>query len=359
MKPSLFSLFQRSRYRRTLGLSDTLEDDEASENKWAQRERFAVAAIAYCLKNDRDFFDHFVHNVCEAQTKEDLEQFDVLIEQKFWGDLAIIKRDEAAAYIVECKISAPLHAHQNPSTKTFWREGYGYHMLEYFPVRTQLRYVVLGYKPHLPAKKGPRINWTQKSWDTVASTTKSPLILDLYDSLGKLGVTRFRSRITDTMKKAATAENACETYDVLKSAYEDLGLAEGRFSADILCDLNEGWWDFGLLIHTTRREADSAYFHGKLQRAVGSKGSRLGWFGYSQQDKKSGVCFSVWFFCGAHGGRRLEERLRKSSRTRAYVQPRRADGSFEVRMPKNIAEKAIRSGDKEWFFKVIRIAAGV
>ena len=271
---------------------------------------------------------------------------------------ALIKRDETAAYVIECKISAPLRPHQNPSTKIFWREGYGRHILAHFPVGTQLRYIVLGFKPKLRVKKGPRIDCTQKWWDALERTTKSPLILDLYDSLGKLGVTRFRSRITDTMKKAATVENACETYEVLRSAYEDLGLAEGRFLADILCDLNEGWWDFGLAIRTTRREADPDYFHGKLQRAVGSTGAQIGWFGYSQQDRKSGVCFSVWFFCGLKARRSLEQRLKKNPLTRAYVQPHRADGSFEVRMPKNIAEKTISSGDKDWFVRVIRIAAG-
>jgi hypothetical protein len=361
MKPSFFSLFQRSRYRRTPGESDDPEDDlEASEDKWAQRERFAVAAIAYCLKNDRDFFDHFVRNVCRVQAEEDSRQFDILIEEKLWGDLALIKRDEAVAYIIECKISAPLGDHQNPSTKIFWQEGYGHHILARFPdFRTQLRYVVLGFKRKLPARKGPRIDWSQKSWDALEGVKNSPLIVDLYDSLGNLGVGRFRSRITNTMKKAATAENACETYDVLRSAYEDLGLAEGRFLADIACDLNAGWWDFGLAIRTTRREADSGYFHGRLQRAVGSTGAQIGWFGYSQGDRKSGVCFSVWFFCGPKARRSLEQRLKKKALTRVYVQPHRPDGSFEVRMPKNIAEQTISSGDKEWFVKVIRIAAGV
>lgn len=357
MKPSLFSLFQRSRYRRN---PSDAEDDDISEDRWAQRERFAVAAIAHCLTNNRHFFDHFVRNVCGAQANEDSSQFDILIEDERWGDLAIIKRDEAVAYVIECKISAPLGDHQNPSMKLFWEEGYGHHILARFPnVRTKLHYIVLGFKRELPERRGPRINWTQKSWDALASTTKSPLILDLYDSLGKLNVTTFRSRITDTMKRAATAENACETYDILQSAYDDLHLAEGRFLADIACDLKEGWWDFGLLIRTTRREADPGFFHGKLQRAIGPTEARLGWFGYSQADRKSGVCFSVWFFCGPKAGRSLEQRLKKNPLTRAYVQRRRPDGSFEVRMPKNIAEQNISSGDKEWFVKVIRIAAGV
>jgi len=43
MKPSLFSLFQRSRYRRIHGESNDPEDDlEALKDKWAQRERFAL-----------------------------------------------------------------------------------------------------------------------------------------------------------------------------------------------------------------------------------------------------------------------------------------------------------------------------
>jgi len=160
------------------------------------------------------------------------------------------------------------------------------------------------------------------------------------------------------MKKANTAKDVCETYAVLRSAYDSAKLGEDKFSQEMDYSTDGDWWYFGLAIKSSRRDVDLHSNHGKLQRAVNPTGPEIAWFGYQQNDPKSGVCFAVWFYYGNGAEKKLERRLKKNIAPSGYVNLHRnaSPPAIEVRMPKSIAEQDIREGDKDWFVKIIEAA---
>jgi hypothetical protein len=293
VKPSLYSLFRRSEYQRPAS-----NDEAENEKRWEQCERFAVAAIAYCLENNREFCGYFLMNICGAGEEDLSIRFEIIVEDDLWGDLVLLC--DRKVYVVECKIDAALMPHQNPSTDEFWREGgYGKKITDRFANNeTTLRYLVLGWDLPLKHRSGPRIQWSQKYWHHLDGFCKSSMIFDLYDTLGNLGVTIFRSRIARNMRKSNNVREACEAFAVLRSAYDTLQLRKDKFEPEIDYSAEGDRWYFGLDICVSRRFQDVESNHGRLQRIVNPPGPAIGWFGYQQNDPESGVCFAVWFYCG-------------------------------------------------------------
>src|SRR5437773_436287 len=65
MKAGFLSLFTRSLYRGTASRIRELEpESEEGRRVHEERERFAAAAIAFCLEHDRSFLQHFWKKVC-------------------------------------------------------------------------------------------------------------------------------------------------------------------------------------------------------------------------------------------------------------------------------------------------------
>src|SRR5437773_4306073 len=133
-------LFARGRYvtRRSLAQNEALADD--SSYKHAERERFAVAAIAFCCEHDAHFQDHFLRVVA------DLKQTNVNkieVEPQQWGDLVLEGNKDVV--VLEFKLDALLAGHQDPNSEgRLFKIGYGAKIVEKYGSNRKLRYVIVG-----------------------------------------------------------------------------------------------------------------------------------------------------------------------------------------------------------------------
>ena len=248
MVPSLYSLFRRSKYSNEPAGGD--DDDDARERSQRQVERFAVAAIGFCLTQDPAFRSHFLQRICNERVNSAGSNFEILIEDEAWGDLTLLSEDRSLAFVIEGKINAPLQPHQNPdSREEFWQLGYGKDLKEHFrSFRTRVTYIVLGYPEQLRRLKDTNgIALRQKFWEDLATDfPRTPLSHDLYRCLAALGVAAFRSSQTNNMKQASHAKSASQTHRLLKDLLKELKLVGVRHYDDISYEPDEDWWYFGI-----------------------------------------------------------------------------------------------------------------
>src|SRR5437016_752014 len=117
MKPSFSSLFKRGRY----SPREDQDDSKAATKRREERERFAVAALAFCLRHDEGFLRHFWEKICyvpsDPAQMPPITADDVFVEWQPWADLAL--RSEIATqdylWVVEAKAGASLQPKQNPA----------------------------------------------------------------------------------------------------------------------------------------------------------------------------------------------------------------------------------------------------
>ena len=95
MEPGFLSLFSRSLYRGTASrLRDLEPESEEYRRVHEERERFAAAAIAFCLKHSDKSRRHFWEKICKAP--DDPEQMPpiptngIFLEPAHWADLRLI-----------------------------------------------------------------------------------------------------------------------------------------------------------------------------------------------------------------------------------------------------------------------------
>ena len=210
MKPSLYALFRRSKYAK--GLEVEGDDEQSVQRRHLQTERFAVAAIAFCLKHDEEFLRHFLAKVCDEPAANG--PFEMFIEDHSWGDLVLVAADHSLVLVVECKIKADLEDHQNPAhdSRMFWSEGYGKQILEHYGTAQPIKYIVLGYPLQLVQLPPKRIEIVclQKFWtDLRIGFPTTRLCEDLKLTLAALHVTTFRSEKSNRMKKSIDVKKRC------------------------------------------------------------------------------------------------------------------------------------------------------
>src|SRR5882724_9194058 len=111
MRPSFFTLFKRGRY---LSTPDDGNESGAARILRVERERYAVAALAFCLRHEENFRKHFLEKVCRVP--EDPEQMPpinadgIAIEPPEWADLSLTSDGPKSRFmwVIEAKAGAPL-----------------------------------------------------------------------------------------------------------------------------------------------------------------------------------------------------------------------------------------------------------
>src|SRR5258707_840043 len=118
VNPGFINLFARSRYGRASRIQELEPESEEGRRDHEERERFAAAAIAFCLKHDPAFLQHFWEKVCcQDGKRESPGTITVEVEPRHWADLLLKGGDQLC--VVEMKIGASLAGHQNPTSNIF------------------------------------------------------------------------------------------------------------------------------------------------------------------------------------------------------------------------------------------------
>jgi hypothetical protein len=305
MKPTLFSLFKRGKYYQRKHINP-LEPGEAPTVEEIQErkelERFAVAAIAFCLQHHDAFLNHFFNAVCRREGDPPLDEWSIDIEPHTWSDLAIYNRSPSGTfvYIVECKIGAGLADHQNPDKKEFAKKGgYGRILEASEPKDAALRYTVLGYRPTLTCSQiypGLRVVAQQKAWSDIVETF-SPLgiALDLFNSLAQLGIPQFAYRHTNTTKMNSQLADAAKAGQVLAHVADRLQILDSYRSVESWWESDKDWC-FGLIVRPLPPKLGKSDNQRKLMSLVGETEEEICWFGYEPHALED-LQLSVWFYC--------------------------------------------------------------
>ncbi len=355
----MLNLFRRSGYA-----ASRHDDDQSEKILFGQRERFAVAAIAFCACHDQTFRRRYIETICDKLPGVNVglyvDTMTVEVEPHAWSDLLLT--NEKAVVVVEHKIGASLQPHQDPDQEDRFLSakgkpvGYGARMMAHHPSK-YLGYVVLG-KEFGTRTVGDRIHCSSVPWQGILpqSGKETPLEGDLFDCLGSFGVSSFNLRHIrhEIMNKAFVKEAAgsARLFEVLHEVCTTAGLKPGKISYGNDTLYSPGEFCFGLPFQKGRSDS-LATKQGRLSKLVSPTGKDIGWFGYEKyvapdwqpQPGEEGGITTVLLYCGDKKARQKTVAKSKPFDVRLSADP----GSFVVRLVK--PAKASQ-GDREWFLNV-------
>ena len=190
-----------------------------------QHERFSVACLALVLKHELDFRKEFLRLICEYASLENSDQFEVIVEPNKAADLVLDAKEIKCVFVIECKIRAPLEAHQRFGTPEFNQdEGYGKHINTYFKNGyKQVTYITLQNDSEEKSDASQKIKYLSKKWgDLEVNDTikKNPWVEDLFGALAARGVEYFAeyNKLTKNMNMISKASDACKVEFLLDNA---------------------------------------------------------------------------------------------------------------------------------------------
>lgn len=308
-EPSLFRLFSRSRYRTVLpngGGNEGLAETEIR----SERERFATAAVAFCLKHSPTFRQHFWKTICRGEADPaEIPELTVDLEPHAWADLRVVDEvgTHRTVWVIEFKLDSELADKQNPTELSAFVEpdvGYGAQFRASEIPGSDLRYVVLGSQK-LPAGKGfvagLNISWHARRWRDLVegAVPEDALTADLFDSLGQLGIAAFRMKTTKTIAVAGDFRAAADAWEVLTAvgSAEQCGFRPTYWNLAVETPA-DGHFNVGAYLKPPPAKKASSVIHHRLAQAIGGTGGNLAWAGY-----ETGASIpdrfrrSIWFYC--------------------------------------------------------------
>ena len=359
MRPSFFSLFQRSNYYHRASIDLETRSDSSNEARRERKEveRYIVAAIAFCLQHDREFRNCFFAATCSYKRDPPLGRWSIEVEPHAWGDLVIRNRTTSGhfVYAVECKVGAVLDHHQNPDKRSFrGKKGYG-RVLSATEKEAELRYTVLGYRG--PPLRLPRffpklrLRVGQRHWaDVVAAySPKEGITLDLFNSLGHIAIPEFSYRHTDKMKIGTNALDAAKAGEVITHTAEKLGILSEYMELEPWFESKQDWC-FGYILKKLPPRQGKSPNQRQLMRIVDSDAGdgEIGWFGY-EPDGAKGRKLSVYLYCGGKKPAAKVERQLLPKFQQVTVKGREDSNLVDVVVSTN--EHSLLS-DRDWFLSV-------
>ena len=211
-------MFKRGRYGAPDASGD--EDTPNAAAKRNEQERFTAAALAFCFKHDSTFRQHFWDRICrsdgDSSTPDSIE-----LEPCHSADLLVRSGSplRRVIHVIECKVGADLKPHQDPRDPAFITTGgYGFKLRQYVGELADLKYIVLGLRRTLNLPEADptlRIRFAEKGWsDLEGCMATTPLMKDLFNSLGEMRVGRFHMSKTKNIPPITTGlqsvGNACD-----------------------------------------------------------------------------------------------------------------------------------------------------
>jgi len=325
-----------------------------------ERERFAVAALAQCLKYDRVLLKHFWQRVCrvpgDPSVIPDIAATDILLEPPHWADLRVVSDNHSKRFVwvIEVKAGTRLDERQRPDRPdVFMRPGYGYGALfveEEKRRGTRMRFVILGARPEdnlaisLGAKRVAPIVLQQRRWEDLADGfPQTRLCKDLATCLGNLGIRAFPAAQVKNMKVNTKQTDIGKAVAILEEVQRRLDWLKGRTAVRGF-QLDEGLWSVGTdLIDQENANAI------KLKEFLQPPDRYLAWFGY-QGKAGSAAELAIWLYCGSD---EIQQKTELCLRTKGFSpETRPREGNYF-----NVVVKATthsKNNDCDWFCSIFQ-----
>lgn len=300
--PGFIRLFRRSHYHRRITDDD---ESEAAADERFERERFAAAAVGFCLKHSPGFRAHFWSRICRLPgDPETPPPLTVDVEPVHWADIRLSGEisGKPCVWVIECKVGAPLDSKQNPREDAFLMHGIGYGWLfKDSENGSGLRYVVLGARENLSLNEAGEniagITVTQSSWSSLlGANSVDSLQADLLDSLGHLGISCFRMAHIESIRVKSGFQEAAAAWEVLTAlGSEDVcgfratywRIAAGQPEAELIY--------VGASLRRPPPLKPTSKLHRRLDKRLKPPGDKLAWVGYEAGPNL--FRRSVWFYC--------------------------------------------------------------
>ncbi len=358
MRAGFLSLFTRSLYRGGLSrLRDLDPQSEEYQRVQEERERFAAAAIAFCLEYDIDFLRHFLRRLCNGRdSRRRTTPPQVEVEPRRWADLLL--KTKNAIYAIEMKIGAPLRKHQNPKSAAFSKPGgYGDFLSRQCQQgKCRGRYIILSDKPiGLHGKEQVcGLEVEQRKWDDLANGLPSTrLITDLTRLLSSFGIWEFTFKEMKNKKLSGKLDDVGNAIAILESVRDSLGWPK---SLSVTVSRDQQHWELGIYLTAYRRKKLVRGLAERLKRANKvPEGTNVAWFGYVAEAGRAAEQRCVYIYCSQASRKDLVTRLRGAD---FVIDPERErdgeGGPYCAILQGGRAEL----DDINWFRKALEAAAG-
>ena len=326
MKPSFHKLYSRGRYSGPGRKSADGETGDQLGVMHEERERFAVAALAFCLKHStpfREAFLAFLKSKLGVEIRPDSVEFDV--EPRHEADLVVRSSPERECYlVVEFKINASLKPHQDPRIKRGFSKRYGRQLQKAKAAGwANVGYIVVwqqSLEEHRDERDG--IVTAICHWDELkrSSVTSDSLQRDLFQCLGWLGVNCMKDM---KLTELPQANSVCQVHGYFTGILNDDQLRRCVRANGVDASSSADGWHYGL------------NFSLKEQRPKG-------WLGY---ECKGGQPYpSIWFYCENEKQRTLVAKALKT-----YAESASKEGGWLwYQYPPDS-----RKSEREWFVDVL------
>ncbi len=307
--PSLFRLFRRSRYRTPLFEGDEKLPDPNTDVR-SDRERFATAAVAFCIQHSPKFKNHFWKTICRLESDPaTVPQMRAELEPPHWADLRLIPKTQSPhqIWVIEFKLDCDLADKQHPEEDAFKQPDVGYGDLLSKSFESQppadLRYVVLGSR-RLSNGSGQidqlGIRWQARTWHDLEANAPydDSLTSDLIESLEQLGISAFRMKETKQMHVLTQFGQAADAWQVLTDlAAVEFCQCQGKVKAE---PPSAKHFNIGMFLRdpkTPKTQPNGSGAISKLAKQLQSPEGPVVWLGYETGPDVGGFRRSVWFYC--------------------------------------------------------------
>lgn len=301
MEPSFLNLRDRSGYAehrlRTLAAN-------WKSKPHVEAERFAMAALGFCLRHNNQFLAHFTR----ALKLKPPTGWLVNVEPHDCADLALI--NHGSVVVVEGKLNPKgLRSHQDPDTG-FWKaKGYARQIENAFPNAKSYTYIVLGVQAKKCVAQGDR--WwrvSKEGWKALllpVNSQKDSLYDDFADLLSACGVDDFEHDGFREGKLPRLEWSLKQLEKRCRAVIKILGNDGKKPEVDKWSARSGKDWYWGMEIPRVRKRDGDHY---KLQSSISPKyGEALAWFGFSSNEMTDEMSDSVfadfWFYCGSKRAR--------------------------------------------------------
>ena len=314
-EPSFYRLFRRGHYvHAPVAQLDDEAELEGQNKERQEKERFAVASLAFCLRHDRNFRREFWERICrvpdDPTEMPPIEAEGILLEPPRWADLRLVSDKGGARFVwvVEVKAGSPLEPKQNPTRPEFTTPSVGYGAQfkeEEGKLGTRMRYIILGANPVQAISKGQTelgIAVQARLWNDLQGMKRDRIVGDFFELLAELQINPFfMDKVKEKVKDITVAsglDRACEAYLVLDAVCNQHEIKPDRyqFIPDRYDAADGGGGNMGTYLRHPSKKGHRPGFLLDLQKVTTKNEWWISWFGYHYDSDDHVTAKQVLFY---------------------------------------------------------------